>query len=638
MQENNNNNFNINDDIDIIMSMIKKRNDDKASAAAVKSDSQAAQSAHKPAASESLMPHSSPNPFAAVQSVAPQPPKQVKDQGSPSPVSSSAAKQPAAFVPQSQSRVQNTTPTPVEKPATAPAANKPTPVRQNSDAAKPSAQVQKSSPPAATAKPSVPAAQAANPKPATPKQAPAKQPAYSPAASTAKPAVSEAATQKSSSVQQPDSAAFTQEQKPLPIIRKSLTSTKNHVVDFDDIDPENARKRRARIRKKHVKSGTTAVMGLFKTVLYVAIVVLISALLATTIINAANDIYAFEKQDINVEITIPEGATTEEVANILKENGVIKYPAIFKFYAEREFDSSKYYDGTYKTGAVKILFQNESETPEEEPQDNYIEYLQLSQEEDEAKKILNYDRILSLVAYSSYKPRGTVRVTVPEGYTIDEIIELLTSNGVGNREKYIEAIQNYEYEYRFVKEISADPDRKYRLEGYLFPDTYEFFTDESEVSVINKMLSNFEVKFEEMYYERAEKLGMSVDDLITLASILQKEARYAQDYPLMSSVFHHRLKDNYRLESDATILYVVNDYPSESKAQQSPYNSYKTVGLVPGPISNPGIEAISAAFYPENTNYYYFFSLKNGETVYSVTYNDHTAKLERAKAEGTFAS
>ena len=340
-----------------------------------------------------------------------------------------------------------------------------------------------------------------------------------------------------------------------------------------------------------------------------------------------------------MEINIPEGATADDVAKLLKENGIIKYPSVFKFYAEREFKSSKYYDGTFKSGNIAFLFLNGAvEKESSENTDNHTEYLQLSQQEDASKKILNYDRIIALVAHSTYKARETVRVTVPEGYTADEIIDLLVSNGVGSREKYIDAIQNYKYEYRFVKEILPDADRKYRLEGYLFPDTYDFFTDESEISVINKMLSNFEVKFEEVYYERAGELGMTVDDLITLASILQKEARFAQDFPLMSSVFHHRLDDNYRLESDATILYVINDYENESAAQQSPYNSYKTVGLIPGPISNPGIEAISAAFYPEKTNYYYFFSLKNGNTVYSKTHSEHTSKLNKAKSEGTYAS
>lgn len=419
--------------------------------------------------------------------------------------------------------------------------------------------------------------------------------------------------------------------------QKKKPSTQNTIVDFDEIDPENARIRREKKRRKTVKRGVGAAIGLFKTLIYICAVLIISVILATTIIQVANDIYAFEKDDINVDFYIPEGADSRDVAKLLKDAGIIRYPSVFAMYAEREFKNSKYYSGEYNSGSIKIVFVNETEQNKVVTDGNYAEYIQLTKEEDKTKKPLNYDRILSLIAHSTYKPRESVRVTIPEGFTVDDIITLLVEKGVGSRKEYVEAIQNYDYNYEFVKQIPANPERKYRLEGYLFPDTYDFFTDESEVSVINKLLSNFEVKFEDVYYEHAEELGMNIDEVITLASILQKEARYAQDFPLMSSIFHKRLKNNYKLESDATILYVINDYESEEKAAESAYNSYKTVGMIPGPISNPGHEAISAAFYPESTSYYYFFSLKSGETVYSKSFSEHSAKLSKAKAEGTYA-
>lgn len=422
-----------------------------------------------------------------------------------------------------------------------------------------------------------------------------------------------------------------------PVSRPSYQH-KTNVIDFDEIDPENARLRRTKKVQRRVKSGVGAALNLFKILVYVAAVVAVSGIIASYIISAGNDRFAFVKDDINVTITIPEKADIGDVAKLLKKNGIIKHQSLFASFAKKEIKESKYYNGEFKTGDIHFVFVNKTEDAAQITDGNYTEYIQLSKEEDSTTKPLNYERILSMVAVSTYKPRESVRVTIPEGYTVDEIITLLISKGVGEREKYIDVIQNYDYEYRFVKEIKDNPDRKYRLEGYLFPDTYDFFTNESEISVINKMLSNFEVKFEEVYYERADKLGYTVDELIILASILQKEARYAQDYPLMSSVFHHRLDDNYRLESDATILYVISDFEKEEDAKKSPYNSYETVGLIPGAISNPGLEAISAAFYPESTNYYYFFSLKNGSTVYSRTHDQHLTALNKAKSEGTYAS
>ncbi len=387
------------------------------------------------------------------------------------------------------------------------------------------------------------------------------------------------------------------------------------VVDFDDIDPENAKIRKNKIILKNVKTGTTAALGAMKVFVYFAAVVAVSVFLALTIINVANDVFAFVKDDSTINVTIPEGASLNEVSQILKDEGIIKYPLVFRLYAKREFDSSKYLTGEFKPGTFEL------------------------------SPMMNYDTLIYRSAVSTYKPRESVRVTIPEGYTVDEIIALLVEKGVGEKEDYIDVIQNYEYDYDFVKAldnngISKDPDRKYRLEGYLFPDTYDFFTDESEISVINKLLSNFDLKFVDLYRERAGELGMTIDDVVILSSIIEKEARFASDFSYISSVFHNRLDDNHRLESCATVLYVLGERKTRLSKQDtetdSAYNTYLHAGLTPGAISNPGLEAISAALYPEKTNYYYFFAKKNGTTVYSTTYSQHINRQNQAEAQGEF--
>ena len=417
--------------------------------------------------------------------------------------------------------------------------------------------------------------------------------------------------------------------------------TRTHIVDFDDIDPENAKIRRNKRIKNGVKKGGIAALGLAKTLIYVGLIVVISAILAANIISIVNDVYAFnDHEDISVTIEFEEGTTLKQAAKLLKKEGIIDHPWIFELYAKREIKNSIYYTGEIVSGPVSFTYKSDDDSSSQS--NSPVNYIQLSKDEDVSKKPLNYDRIVSMIAVSSYKARETVRVTIPEGFTVDEIIELLISNGVGQKEDYIDAIRNHDYNYRFVHEIKENPDRKYRLEGYLFPDTYEFFTDENEISVINKMLSNFETKFAALYYDHAAELGMSVDDLIILASILEREAKNPADLPLMSSVFHNRLKAGMRLDSDATVMYLLPErktsLDTNDLAIDSKYNTRKYKGVPPGAISNPGIEAINAAFYPESTKYYYFLTPTSGDTVYSKTEYEHNLAKNKARQEGRLAS
>ena len=418
-------------------------------------------------------------------------------------------------------------------------------------------------------------------------------------------------------------------------------TTKGKVIDFDDIDPENARIHRKKRLKNQAKKGGFAALGFVRILIYIAAIILVSALLSASIISIVNDIFAFGDDDIEETIFFPEGTSLKEASELLEDAGIIDHPFVFRLYAKREYGKSKYYTGEIKSGEISFVYKANG-SGDETQNSTPGSYIQLSKEADESTKPMNYDRIISLISVSTYKPRATVRVTIPEGYTVDEIIDLLVKNGVGSREKYVDAINNHEYDYRFVTAIKADKTRKYRLEGYLFPDTYDFFTDENEISVINKMLSNFETKFDELYYERAQELGMSVDDLIILASILEKEAKNPADLPLMSSVFHNRLKSSMRLDSDATVVYLLDErkvvLDSADLAIDNPYNTRKYKGIPPGAISNPGIEAINAAFYPESTKYYYFLSLTDGSTVYSANESQHNNAKNKAKAEGTLPS
>ena len=319
--------------------------------------------------------------------------------------------------------------------------------------------------------------------------------------------------------------------------------------------------------------------------------------------------------DLQILVNIPEGATTKEVGKILKKAGVIKYSGVFNTYAKYRIDKRSYLTGEYISGE-HIL-----------------------------NPMMNYDKLLDTLSEYERGVSGTVRITIPEGLTVNETIDLLVSKGVGKKEDYTEALQSFEYEYKFAEGLNAqslsehrfNTDISYRLEGYLFPDTYDFYLNENPISALDKFLTNFNRKFEEEYYERAKELGMTVDEVITLASMIEKEGNNPSDYYYISSVFHNRLKSSEYpyLNSDATLQYAQGErsglYDIDT-SMDHPYNTYKKPGLPPGPICNPGIQAIDAALYPERTSYYYFYTKKNGETVFTRTYNEHQRVVNSDKS------
>ena len=274
-------------------------------------------------------------------------------------------------------------------------------------------------------------------------------------------------------------------------------------------------------KKKKASVWTTFLLAL----VYITIVVGIAATLSVYVIRWGNDIFALVKEEVSATVVIPEDATISEVAAILKEHRLIEYPTVFRMY---------------------IGFKNRNANPP----------LSFQAGEYELKSTLNYDQIVSLIKMR--KKRQIVTITIPEGFTVDEIIDLFVLKGMGTREGFEEAINQYPYRYQFMEklnEIELSPDRKYRLEGYLFPDTYDFYTDSAEVAIVDKMLTAFETRFAKEYYDRLDELGMNLDEAITLASIVQKEGKFSQDFYPISGVFHNRLnsRDLLRLQSDATI-------------------------------------------------------------------------------------
>lgn len=206
----------------------------------------------------------------------------------------------------------------------------------------------------------------------------------------------------------------------------------------------------------------------------------------------------------------------------------------------------------------------------------------------------------------------TYKITIPEGYTSTQIAELLDKKEVVEEEAFL----------KLVKDSEKIP------EGYLFPDTYEVPKKYGPENMVKTMLSNFnQIALENEFTDKAEEIGFSLDEIIILASIIEKEAKFTEEKSKVSSVFHNRLKTGMKLQSCATIQYILEVQKERLDENDlkidSPYNTYLYKGLPPGPICNPGLDSIIAALEPVEEDYLYFVLGENGKHIFSKTYQEH---------------
>lgn len=367
--------------------------------------------------------------------------------------------------------------------------------------------------------------------------------------------------------------------------------------------------KKVRIRKKTVVTRGATVRSMALAVAYIAAVLVIGVLVGMFLIEAVNDVMAFSKDEsiIKVEIT-DEDMSLDELADLLHDEGLIKYPFLFKLYV-----------GIKRDGAVDL----QAGTYELSPS-------------------YNYDKMVSSLHPST--PLTIVKITFPEGITTDEVIELFVSNGIGTYEGFRKAIEEEEFDYWFLEDLETTEDRYYRLDGYLYPDTYQFYSTSSEKTALNKLLSNFRKKFSEQYMERVNELGLTLDQAVIIASMIQAEASRTSDYVYVSAAFHNRLRsaEYTKFESDATVQYVLSheyggrheELTAEDLLIESPYNTRISDGFPPGPICNVSLNALKAAIYPdEDCGYYYFVTGNDGYMVYAATYAEHLKNIKAIEDE-----
>ena len=317
-----------------------------------------------------------------------------------------------------------------------------------------------------------------------------------------------------------------------------------------------------------------------------------------------------------IEVVIPRGSGASAIAKILYEaggegeTGLIRNKAIFKVYVDFKGKSSGLKAGTY------ILSRN-----------------------------MSISQIVDIICTGN-PPRETVKFTMSEGMTVEGIAAKLVDLGIlASPDRFLELCRSGEEfagSYQFIKTIVDEgrPGRLYMLEGYLFPDTYEVYADASEEEIIVKMLDRFNDIYARKYVERAEELELSLDDVVVLASMIEKEAKQF-DFAKVSAVFHGRLALDMALGSDATLGYVLKtnsmEFTQEELENDSPYNTYKFKGLPAGPISNPGLAAIEAVLYPDEQfmeeGYLYFCLMDSstGALAFAKTAEEHAENVARYK-------
>ncbi len=293
-------------------------------------------------------------------------------------------------------------------------------------------------------------------------------------------------------------------------------------------------------------------------------------------------------------ISVKPGMAANEIGELLKEQGAIKSVFIFHVIAKTQGLANSLQAGEY------IISKN-----------------------------MTVQQIIVMLA------RGQTlyqQITIPEGYTVGQIAKLVQEKQLGSAEKFQQLAQKAT---PFPYMENQNSNVIYKAEGYIFPDTYQVTKGTTEEQLLSMMISQFDKEFSESMRLRANQMGLSIKDVIILASLVEKEAQIEADRPVIAGVFINRLNLGMPLQSCATIQYILGYPKAELSVQDteipSPYNTYQHMGLPPGPIANPGIAAINAVLYPKETQFIYFVADQQGAHHFSTTYEEHLAAIDEVR-------
>jgi len=359
-------------------------------------------------------------------------------------------------------------------------------------------------------------------------------------------------------------------------------------------DAEQVRRSQAPRKKTKKKK-----LHWYSPILYLLFVVVASAILASVGWMLMSDLCAFNKPFTRATVQVTADDTMSTIADKLEDAGLIKYKWFFRAFGMVADAEEKIGLGTYELTTD-------------------MDYRAL---------------IVGMKSASGGNMKAeTVRVTIPEGYTVEDTIQLLAKNNVARVDDLMEAAATYNFKYEFIDNETEDISR---LEGYLFPDTYDFYVGEKASSALNRLLSNFNNKIQSLdeALTASEARGYDLEEVVIIASLIEKETD-GSDHGRIASVIYNRLDGpgdkggtyGY-LQVDAALLYGLEDHEggltNADKEKDTPYNLYKKTGLPPTAIANPGFAALKAALEPETTDYYYYALGKDHQHRFFTNYNDH---------------
>lgn len=359
-------------------------------------------------------------------------------------------------------------------------------------------------------------------------------------------------------------------------------------------------------RRRRKKNGT----GFLRVIAYLFFVMLVSVILASVGWELASDLCAFNRGRITEHtVEVAPGDNLDDVVSKLHNAGLVKYPFFFKLFADFTHAESKIGAGTYTLNTD-------------------MDYRAL---------------VVGMRNTSANLTTSEVKVTIPEGYTVRDICRLLAEKGVATEEELLDAARYAAFDFDFIDNDSEDISR---LEGYLFPDTYNFYKPENPQRALNRLLSNFARKisaWEDMLAE-SEQRGYSLKKIVTIASLIEKETD-GSDQGRIASVIYNRLDGSGSragtyglLQIDASLLYGIPDHKgpitSADLEYSSPYNLYQNAGLPPTAIANPGAQALYAAIAPEETDYYYYALAKDNQHRFFTNYSEFSRFLASSEYVG----
>ncbi|MBS7224897.1 MAG: endolytic transglycosylase MltG [Clostridiaceae bacterium] len=352
------------------------------------------------------------------------------------------------------------------------------------------------------------------------------------------------------------------------------------------------RSRQPRRRKRQRSTGCAGAM------LYLIVVVGISVVLSVIVMFAANDVLALVKDEDVVTITVEENTTASALSKQLDQTGIVNYGSLFNLFLKVTDKNVDILAGTY-----------------------------------ELSPAMDYNQIVRALRNADQKK--TVKVTIPEGYSLEQIKELLIENSVCSESELDQALNEYAFKHDFLED-ELPPEEGW-LEGYLFPDTYTFYQSGDAVKgVVNRMLNNFDDHYDESIQEGAKELDCSISEIVTIASLVEREAKVADEFPMIAGVIHNRLNSSKfpRLEIDASVLYGLGrtsgSLSKKDLKTDTPYNTYLHEGLPPGPICNPGYNALYAASHPSEHDYYFYVAMPDGSHLFATTNSEHEENKARA--------